>query len=92
MFTFWIILSIIIPLTLAFLHTRFKMLHYVLDGVALIAFLFASNLMSFSIYNMIHDGTVFMTTIHGLFLDPLFLIAGGYLIVYTSYRLAYALT
>ncbi|WP_238591036.1 hypothetical protein [Oceanobacillus picturae] len=33
------------------------------------------------------ENTVFMTTIHAILLNPLFLVAGGYIGIYTAYRL-----
>ena len=42
---------------------------------------------SMSIYETIKDKTVFMTNIHSIFLNPLFLLTGGYLGIYIIYRL-----
>ncbi|MFJ7733658.1 transposase [Lysinibacillus sp. NPDC097231] len=40
-----------------------------------------------SIYQVIADDAVFMTTIHAIFLNPFFLITGAYLGVFLIYRL-----
>lgn len=40
-----------------------------------------------SILQIIQDNTVFMTAIHAIFLDPLFLATGAYIWIYTIYCL-----
>ena len=87
MFTFWFLLSGIIPLVMAFIRSKYPKIHYVFDFIAIIAFIYTSNMISFSLYNVITDNEMFETTIHSIFLDPSFLLFGGYLILYTTYRL-----
>lgn len=40
-----------------------------------------------SVYQVIIEGNLFMTAIHGVFLNPLFLATGGYIGLYIIYRL-----
>lgn len=87
MFTFWFLLSIIIPFIMAVIDAKVNKAHYVFDFIAIIGFLYVSNLISFSLYNVIEDGEIFMTTIHAVFIDPNFLACGAYMIIYTTYKL-----
>jgi hypothetical protein len=54
---------------------------------AVISTLIFGNIAATSIYQILIDNAVFMTTIHGIFLNPYFLITGGYLGVFIIYRL-----
>ncbi|AHD04619.1 hypothetical protein ERIC2_c07780 [Paenibacillus larvae subsp. larvae DSM 25430] len=56
--------------------------------LAILSALVFGNISSISIYGIIKDQTVFMTNIHGIFLNPLFLLTGSYLGIYLIYRLA----
>ncbi|GIP39017.1 hypothetical protein J31TS4_22970 [Paenibacillus sp. J31TS4] len=42
---------------------------------------------AFAVYDIRRDGTVFMTSVHAVFLNPVFLLAGAYLGVYGLYLL-----
>lgn len=55
--------------------------------IAVISILIFGNIAATSIYQILIDNAVFMTTIHGVFLNPSFLITGGYLGVFIIYRL-----
>lgn len=57
------------------------------DMIALVSFLIFGNIASLSIYQVIIEKTVFMTTIHGIFLNPIFLITGAYIGLYVLYKL-----
>lgn len=57
------------------------------DMLALVSFLIFGNIASLSIYKVIIEKTVFMTTIHGIFLNPIFLITGAYIGLYVLFRL-----
>jgi hypothetical protein len=57
------------------------------NGAALLSGLMFGNLSAIGIYKIIQDKTVFMTNIHGLFLNPFFLLTGAYLGMYFLYRL-----
>lgn len=81
------LISFIIPFLMAFLHVKFKKAHYIFDFIAIILFVFLGNLVGLSIYNSIEDHAVFTTAIHGLLIDPNFLVCSGYIFIYTTYKL-----
>lgn len=56
----------------------------ILSVVSIIIF---GSIAATSIYQIIIDNAVFMTTIHAIFLNPFFLITGAYLGIYTITRL-----
>lgn len=58
------------------------------NSVALISTIIFGMIAATSIYQVIIDDAVFMTTIHALFLNAWFLITGAYIGVYVIYRLA----
>ncbi|MDY0408991.1 transposase [Virgibacillus soli] len=79
--------SVIFPV-LMFLLQRYQMnFKFIFNLIAIIAALIFGNIASTSIYQVIKENAVFMTNIHGLFLNPLFLITGAYLGVYIVYKL-----
>jgi hypothetical protein len=55
---------------------------------AILSALVFGNISSLAIYGILKDKTVFMTNIHGIFLNPLFLLTGSYLGVYLIYKMA----
>jgi hypothetical protein len=55
--------------------------------VAVISAIVFGNIASTSILQILIDNAVFMTAIHGIFLNPFFLITGAYLGVFIVYRL-----
>jgi len=54
---------------------------------AVISAIIFGNIASTSIFQILIDNAVFMTAIHGVFLEPFFLIAGAYIGVFIVYRL-----
>lgn len=58
-----------------------------LDGIAVVALFLFMAISAAGIVQTIADDTVFMTAIHALFLNPVFLAAGGYIFVYTLARM-----
>jgi hypothetical protein len=83
-----IVLGILfVPLLLCFLHRVWPKLTILLNGFATICFIIFSSIASIGIYTIIRDNTVFMTSIHGLFLNPFFLLTGAYLGLYFIYKL-----
>jgi hypothetical protein len=58
-----------------------------LNLLAVISVLIFGIISALAIHEIIKDNTVFMTNIHGLFLNPVFLITGAYIGVYVLYRL-----
>lgn len=82
-----IISSIVLPLVMFFLQLKIKTFRFIFNILALIAIVIFGDIASTSIYQIIKENAVFMTTIHAIFLNPFFLITGGYLGIYFLYRL-----
>lgn len=55
--------------------------------IAVVSLLIFSGIVSYAIFSIISNETVFMTSIHSLFLNPFFLVSGGYLLFFSLYRL-----
>jgi len=79
--------SFIAPLIMFYSQKRWKRLRLIYNLVTIIAVLVFGNIASLSIYKIIIDKTVFMTSIHAVFLNPFFLISGSYIGIYVLYRL-----
>ncbi|WP_243521780.1 hypothetical protein [Bacillus pseudomycoides] len=62
-----------------------------LDICAYLSLYILGTIIAFNIYDVVLHGLVFMTTIHGILLNPLFLITGAYVGVYSLYLLIYKL-
>jgi len=82
-----IIGSVALPIIMVYSEKFWLRLRDIYNAISMIALLTFGNIASFSIYKVIIDGTVFMTAIHGVFLNPFFLIAGAYIGIYVLYRL-----
>lgn len=82
-----IISSIVLPLVMFFLQLKIKTFRFIFNILALIAIVIFGDIASTSIYQIIKENAVFMTTIHAIFLNPFFLATGGYLGIYFIYRL-----
>ena len=80
--------SIVAPLLMIIVHMKWHKSRIVFNIVALLSSLIFGNISSLAIHTIIKDETVFMTNIHALFLNPLFLLTGAYLGVYLLYILA----
>lgn len=82
-----VILSIVIPAVMLLLQRRGGIWGRLFDAVAVLAAIVAGNIAAIAVYQIIRDNTVFMTSIHGIFLNPFFLVTGAYLGVYYTYNL-----
>ncbi|WP_026572897.1 hypothetical protein [Bacillus sp. UNC438CL73TsuS30] len=80
-----ILASIVTPILMIILQRKWVKLQNLYHVVAIISVLIFGNIASIGILNIINDGTVFMTNIHALFLNPFFLMTGGYLGFYLLY-------
>jgi len=78
--------SIVAPILMYAIYKK-KVFRITFNVLAIFSALIFGNIASLSIHQIIVDDAVFMTTIHGIFLNPLFLISGAYLGVYLLYRL-----
>lgn len=58
-----------------------------MNFIAVIAILLFGMITGTSVLQVIMDNQVFSTAIHGIFLNPFFLLSGAYLGVYIIYRL-----
>ncbi|MCY9668282.1 transposase [Paenibacillus alginolyticus] len=82
-----VILSILLPISMlvsAWLFTFCRTIYHVLAVGCAYVFGIISVL---AIYEILRDETVFMTNIHGIFQNGLFLLSGGYLGCYGIYTL-----
>jgi hypothetical protein len=79
--------SVVVPVLMILLQIIWFKLRLVFNTAAILSALVFGNISSLAIYGIIKDKTVFMTNIHGIFLNPLFLLTGSYLGVYFIYRL-----
>lgn len=79
--------TIVVPLIMYYLQQRqekVKTLYHLIAFIALITF---SNIIVIKVYEIITEGDVFTMEIHGLFLNPLFIISGAYLGIYVTFLL-----
>jgi len=68
------------------LQKKSKIARTAFNVLAVLATIIFGGIASTSIYQIIVDNAVFMTTIHAIFLNPLFLVTGAYIGVYMLYR------
>lgn len=67
-------------------HPRIRIL---LDLFAYVCLYGFSTIIAFSVYEVLRQQTVFMTTIHSILLNPLFLLTGSYIGIYVLYMILY---
>lgn len=79
--------SIVVPVIMVYLNNKSDKLKLIFNIVAVVSIIIFGSITSTSIYQIIVDNAVFMTTIHAIFLNPFFLATGGYLGVFIIYRL-----
>lgn len=82
-----VVSSIAFPIVMFFLQNHSKLFRMIFNIIAVISTLILGNIAATSIYQILIDNTIFMTTIHGIFLNPYFLITGAYLGAFIIYRL-----
>ncbi|MCJ8008680.1 transposase [Lederbergia wuyishanensis] len=82
-----VLTSIILPIIMYFLHRSQERFRFIFNLGAIVSAIIFGDIASLSIFEIIKDNTVFMTNIHSIFLNPLFLLSGGYLGIYIMYRL-----
>ncbi|THF81673.1 transposase [Cohnella fermenti] len=81
------IASLLLPGLMLLAGRRWPAAARAFDACAWIAALLFGNIAAFSVYEIIRDGTVFMTKIHAVFLNEVFLASGSYLGLYAFYLL-----
>lgn len=82
-----VIANISFPIIMFFLQNKSNKLRFIFNITAIISAIIFGSIASTSIYQILIDNTVFMTAIHGIFLNPFFLITGAYLGVFIVYRM-----
>ncbi len=82
-----VIASIFFPIFMFYLQNKNIKLRIIFNITAIISAIIFGSIASTSIFQIIIDNAVFMTAIHGVFLNPFFLITGAYLGVFFVYRL-----
>lgn len=79
--------SVIVPSIMYMLQRIWPVLRRIFHILAFIALIVLGNVSAFTLYDVILDEAVYSFNIHGIFLNPLFLVAGMYLGVYLIYLL-----
>ena len=82
-----VISSIVVPLVMLYVAQKSTKVKIVFNGLALLATIVFGGIAATSIYQIIVDDAVFMTSIHALFLNEVFLAASAYVGVFVIYRL-----
>ncbi|MGE8004025.1 transposase [Lysinibacillus sp. NPDC093216] len=79
--------SIVVPSVMVYLQHKSDKFKMIFNIVAVISTIIFGSIASTTIYQIIVDDAVLMTTIHAIFLNPFFLVTGAYLGVFIIYRL-----
>ncbi|MNO40665.1 hypothetical protein D3C76_308200 [compost metagenome] len=79
--------SIVVPIVMLMIQRKWIKWRIVFNAASILSALILGNISALSIYKILRDNTVFMTSIHAIFLNPMFLMTGAYLGVYLVYRL-----
>ena len=82
-----VIASISFPIIMFYLQNKNMKFQITFNIIAVLSAIIFGNIASTSIFQILIDNSVFMTAIHGIFLNPFFLITGAYLGVFIVYRL-----
>ena len=82
-----VIASISFPIIMFYLQNKNMKFQIIFNIIAVISAIVFGNIASTSIFQILIDNAVFMTAIHGIFLNSFFLITGAYLGVFIVYRL-----
>lgn len=79
--------SIVVPIAMLMIQRKWIKWRIVFNVASVLSTLILGNISALAIYEVLRDNTVFMTSIHAIFLNPMFLMTGAYLGVYLVYRL-----
>lgn len=79
--------SIVIPIVMLVTQHKWMKWRIVFNAASVLSAVILGNISASAIYEILRDNTVFMTSIHAIFLNPLFLLTGAYLGLYLIYRL-----
>lgn len=84
---FMLVATIGIPSFMVYLQQKWAIFRLLFNILGVIAAILFSTIAATAITNIILEDAVFMTTIHAVFLNSIFLITGAYLGLYLIYRL-----
>lgn len=84
---FMLVATIGTPSLMVYLQQKWAIFRLLFNILSVIAAILFSTIAATAITNIILEDAVFMTTIHAVFLNPIFLITGAYLGLYLIYRL-----
>lgn len=87
MIVFMLATTIVIPSLMVYLQLKWATFRLLFNIVGMIAAILFSTIAATSITHIILEDAVFMTTIHAVFLNPLFLLTGAYLGLYLINRI-----
>lgn len=79
--------SVFTPIVMLVIQRKWMKWRVLFNGASILSAVVFGDIAAIAIYEILKDNTVFMTNIHAIFLNPLFLITGSYLGVYLLYRL-----
>lgn len=79
--------SIVVPIAMLMIQRKWIKWRIAFNVASVLSMLTLGNISALAIYEILRDNTVFMTSIHAIFLNPMFLLTGAYLGVYLVYRL-----
>ncbi|GGP17362.1 transposase [Oceanobacillus neutriphilus] len=82
-----LVASIAVPILMLYLKIRSKKFQIAFNALAAISAVIFGVIAAVSIRQILIDNTVFMTAIHSVFLNPIFLITGAYIGLFAIYRL-----
>ncbi|GAE34861.1 hypothetical protein [Halalkalibacter akibai] len=83
---FILVAIIFVPLGMWLLQVRWNQAGSLFTAFSILSLTIFGYITAEAIYTILKANEVFMTTIHGIFLKPLFLITGSYLGLYLLYR------
>ncbi|MBM7838999.1 hypothetical protein JOC54_002269 [Alkalihalobacillus xiaoxiensis] len=78
---------VVIPICMLLIARKSLIIEKLFSFIATLSFLMTASIISFAIYEVVVEGTVFMTSIHAIFLNPFLLLSGAFLLLFTMYKL-----
>ncbi|MCR8645204.1 transposase [Paenibacillus sp. N1-5-1-14] len=77
--------ALVIPWLMVIVANRYRTCKLAFAWIGFISIWIAGSIAAVGIYEIVRDQTVFMTNIHAVFLNPLFLGSGAYVGMYVLY-------
>ncbi len=78
---------ILIPIMMVIVQRKWVLMQTIFTGAAIVASMTFGYIAATSVYAILENEEVFMTSIHAVFLNSFFLISGAYLGLYSIYLL-----